>query len=142
MLSLGPHAVCITCQRMMPGDVGNVPRESWMSELDRFSRQHKGWLVSVVTRSPEGTRVVEAHDVPLEGVSVASSNDIAVSVGTRDNHLSHDIHAVAAVRIELTGEGTERALVLEATDGSATAIEFRSPVRPEEVDGLPAPDRA
>jgi uncharacterized protein DUF5335 len=126
----------------MSSDVRTFTRDSWPSELDRFSRQHEGWLVSLTTRTPDGKSSIEAHDLPLQGVSVAShtSDDVAVSLGTAQSHLTHDIRGVVAVRVELTNDRAERALVLDANDGSTTSIEFRSPKRTEEVDGLPAPD--
>jgi hypothetical protein len=58
-------------------------------ELDSFSRQHEGWIVSIITRSPKGDMTVAAREV-------------------------------------------------HGHDGTTTTIEFRSPMRPEEVDGLPA----
>src|SRR5204863_3458252 len=100
----------------MPSDVLTLPRESWQSELDRFSRQHERWFVSLTTRTPDGGTATEARDLPLEGVSIGShtSDDVAVSLGTPRNHLTHDIRGVIAVRVELTDDRAERALVLES----------------------------
>ena len=120
-----------------------IPLEAWAAELDSFSRQHEGWLVSIKTRTPDGTIAVEAEDVPLQGVSPASrdAKDIAVAVGDAEHHLTHPIRDVVRVHVDVTADRAERALVIDASDGSTTIIEFRSPLRVEEVDGLPAPDR-
>ena len=82
-----------------------------------------------------------ARELPLLSVSPAShhSHDVAVHLGTADAQFTHDVSDAVAVNLELTDEGAERALTIEARDGSTTTIEFRSPMRPEEVDGLPAP---
>jgi hypothetical protein len=124
-------------------DVRPLAQDSWAAELDSFSRRHEGWLVTIKKRGPDGSVAAEAHDLPLLGVSPTSheSNDIAVTVGNADNHLTHDVRDAIALRLELTADRAERALVIEAKDGSTTSIEFRSPLRVEEVDGLPATDR-
>lgn len=120
-----------------------IARDSWADELDSFSRQHEGWLVSIKTRMPDGSVAVDARDLPLQGVSAVSrdANEITITVGDVHTHLTHDVHDVIAVRIDLTVDDAERALIIDAKDGSTTSIEFRSPVRVEEVDGLPAPHR-
>jgi hypothetical protein len=117
-----------------------IPRDSWREELDGFSRQHEGWLVSITTRSAGGDVAVAARDVPLQGVNSASprSNDIAIIVGGKRGRLTHEIHDPTALRIELTANEAQRALVIQGNDGTTTTVEFRSPMRPEEVDGLAA----
>jgi hypothetical protein len=117
-----------------------IARDCWTEELDSFSRQHEGWLVSIKTRMPDGTA---ARDLPLQGVSSVSrdTNDIGITVGDARNHLTHDLYDAIAVRIDLTADDAERALVIDTKDGSTTSIEFRSPLRAEEVDGLAASHR-
>jgi uncharacterized protein DUF5335 len=117
-----------------------VARESWRDELDSFSRQHEGWIVSIRTRDPDGDVAIVAQDVPLLGVSPVSprSEDIAIIVGGSRNHLTHEVHDPTALQIDLTANEAERALIIRGNDGTTTTIEFRSPMRPEEVDGLPA----
>jgi len=117
----------------------SIAKHAWSTELAGFSEQHEGWLVSIRRYSPDGETVVEAHDVPLEGISSTShgGSDIAVEVGRDESHLTHRIHDAIAMRIELTADHAARALVVDARDGSTTSIEFRSPTRAEEVDGRP-----
>jgi len=120
-----------------------IARDCWTEELDGFSRQHEGWLVSIKTRMADGTVAVDARDLPLQGVSSVSldTSDIAVTVGDARNHLTHDVRDATAVRIDLTGDTADRAIVIDAKDGSTTILEFRSPIRVEEVDGLAASQR-
>jgi hypothetical protein len=119
--------------------IRDLPRETWRDELDSFSRQHEGWLVSLMITQPSGARMVEARDLPLQGVSPASphSDDISIVIGDRPNHISHEVHDPIGVALEVTPEGAKRALLIRGRDGSMTSVEFRSPMRPEEVDGLP-----
>src|SRR5437763_9328126 len=120
--------------------IRKIPRESWRDELDSFSRQHEGWIVSLTVKQPGGDRATEAHDLPLQGVSPASphSNDIAITVGAGSKHLTHEVHNPTGLALDLTEEGAKRALLIHGRDGTTTSVEFRSPMRPEEVDGLPA----
>ena len=128
-----------TIVKMTTRDLG---RSSWREELDSFSRQHEGWIVSIITRSSRGETTVAAHDLPLQGVGPASpwSKNIAVIVGGGQSHLTHEIREPVGLQIDLTPNGAERALLVHGNDGTTTTIEFRSPMRPEEVDGLPARD--
>jgi Family of unknown function (DUF5335) len=122
--------------------VRTIARESWSTELDSFSRQHEGWIVSVKTRTADGHVAVEARELPLQGVSpsTSDSSDIAILLGDQRTHLSHDVRDPVSVKMELTSARVERALIIDSKDGTTTTIEFRSPRRPEEVDGLPFVD--
>jgi hypothetical protein len=121
--------------------IHDIPRESWRDELDSFSRQHEGWLVSVTSTQPDGDDGVEAHDVPLQGVSPASPRleRIAIIVGRGSGHITHEVHHPTRLARDLTAEGATRSLLIEGEDGTTTRVEFRSPMRPEDVDGVPAP---
>ncbi len=62
-----------------------IPRDEWVSFLDRFSKQHEGWLVTLEVFAPDIGAQQEATEIPLEGISLASSSSdpetIAISVG-------------------------------------------------------------
>jgi hypothetical protein len=119
--------------------IRDIAPDSWRDELDSFSRRHEGWIVSVSTRSPDGRVAVHAHDLPLQGVSPSTprSRDIAIVVGDDRSHLTHEVHDPAALKLDLTANCAERSLIIDGRDGTRTTVEFRSPMRPEEVDGLP-----
>jgi hypothetical protein len=123
--------------------VREIAQESWRDALDSFSRQHEGSIVSITTRDPRGEVAVTAHDVPLQGVSPASplSNDIAIIVGGGRSHLTHEVRDPASLELDLTANEAERALIIHGTDGSATTIEFRWPMRADEMDRLPVRNR-
>jgi uncharacterized protein DUF5335 len=119
--------------------IRTIAPDAWQDELDSFSRQHEGWVVSVKTRAPDGGVAVAAHDLPLHGVSPAapSSRDIAIILGDSHTQFSHEVRDPVALKLELTPDEAARALVIDSDDGTTTTVEFRSPMRPEEVDGLP-----
>jgi uncharacterized protein DUF5335 len=117
----------------------HIPKDQWCSELDTFSRQHEGWIVNVHVSTPDGEMRMEAHDRPLVGVScdAPKGDRIDVMTGDRpDDHLTHVERAVA-IAIDETDTGAERALRIRGADGSEMLVEFRSPMRAEDVDGMP-----
>jgi hypothetical protein len=118
-----------------------IPRDQWRQELDSFSRSHEGWIVRVAVTEPGGQSRVEAHDIPLQGVAADFSREpaIAVMIGSQaDTHLTHQVKNPVELALEQTDTGAICALLVRAGDGTTTAVEFRSPARPEEVDGLPS----
>ncbi len=119
--------------------IRDIPRDQWRDELDNFSREHEGWTVSLKIDRPGGGTAVEAHDLPFQGVSPASpqSADIAIEIGSRPSHITHEVHDPTRVCLDTTAEGAERALLIEAKDGSRATVEFRSPVRAENVGEAP-----
>jgi hypothetical protein len=123
--------------------VRNLVRDSWREELDSFSRRHEGWLVSITTQSPQGDITVAAHDVPLQGVSPVypHGNEIAIAVGSGGGEKTHEVRDPSALEIDVAPNEADRALIIHGGDGTTTTIEFRSPMRAEEVDGLPTQGR-
>jgi hypothetical protein len=117
-----------------------IPRDQWRQELESFSRSHEGWIVRVAVTESGGQSRLEAHDIPLQGVVADFSREpaIAVMIGNRpDTHLTHQVKNPVELALEQTDTGAICALLVRAGDGTTTAVEFRSPARPEEVDGLP-----
>src|SRR5205823_5631656 len=120
-----------------------IPRQEWNSFFDSFSRQHEGWLATLEVFGSDVGAQEEAHELPLEGVSVASEADksesIAINIGkTPEDHISHTITQPHHVWLETNDEGADAALEIESEDRSKTLLRFRSPVSPEFVDGIVA----
>jgi len=118
-----------------------IPRENWNSFFDTFSRQHEGWLATLEVLGRDLGAQEEAHELPLEGVSISSGTNeaetIAISIGkTPENHISHTVLKPTHVWIEQTQDGAEAALEIESEDDSKTLLRFRSSVPPELVDGV------
>jgi hypothetical protein len=117
-----------------------IPRNQWTRELDSFSRSREGWIVRLAVTPPDGPTQIEARNLPLQGVTAGVDRDpvIAVMVGNRrDLHLTHEVRQPVELWLEETEAAAVTALVIRSADGTRTAVEFRSPMRPEEVDGMP-----
>ena len=118
-----------------------IPRENWNSFFDTFSRQHEGWLATLEVLGRDLGAQEEAHELPLEGVSISSGTNeaetIAISIGkTPENHISHTVLKPTHVWIEQTQDGADAVLEIESEDDSKTLLRFRSSVPPELVDGV------
>lgn len=96
-----------------------IPREEWNAFFRMFSEQHEGWLSSVELLSPEAGHMVEAKELPLQGISLETKGtgapEIVVVAGTTpERHLSH------AIRNPIEVWTREE-------DGVVQTVEIRSP---------------
>ena len=118
-----------------------IPRTEWRSFFDTFNRQHEGWLATLEVFSSDIGAQEQAHELPLEGITVSSrpgtEEEIAISLGTSaEQHVSHTIADPTRVWVERTNEGANAALEVEAKDQTKTLLKFRTTARPELVDGV------
>lgn len=118
-----------------------IPRAEWNSFFDVFSRQHEGWLATLEVFAPDVGAQEEAHELPLEGISVASADQspdsIAISLGkTPDDHVTHTITKPEHVWLNQTSGGANAALEIESENETKTLLRFRSAVPSEMVDGV------
>jgi hypothetical protein len=118
-----------------------IPREDWSKFFDVFSRQHEGWLATLEIFSPDVGAQEEAHELSLEGISIASGGSeadaIAISLGkTAEDHVTHTITKPKHVWLEQTSEGANAALEIESENQTKSLLSFRSALPPEMVDGI------
>ncbi len=108
-----------------------VPRPEWGEFLDGFTGQHQRWLVTVeVEEGGERRELLESE--PLEGIAEAPNDLIEVRAGGHTIRVPHPTR----ILVEEEGDGAHRGLHIDTHDGSHAEIRFRSPVRPEFVNGL------
>jgi hypothetical protein len=118
-----------------------IPRDEWKTFLDRFSRQHEGWLATLEVLAPDIGAQEEARDLPFEGITATSRESapemIAISLGkTAEDHVTHTITGPTRVWLEQTSQGANAALEIESADEVKTLLRFRSPLPAEMVDGV------
>jgi hypothetical protein len=114
----------------------DVPRDEWAEYLDGFSRQHEGWPVTVEVLGAEVGAQVEAHELPLQGVTaeLKGGGEDAITVivgGGVVERVTHTVARPAHVRVEQSESGADLTLQLESSDGVATLVRVRPPVPPE-----------
>jgi len=118
-----------------------IPREDWSNFFDVFSRQHEGWLATLEVFGPEVGAQEEAHQLPFEGISIASEGNgadaIAINLGkTVEDHVTHTITKPEHVWLEQTSGGANAALEIESENQNKALLRFRSALPPEMVDGV------
>jgi hypothetical protein len=120
-----------------------IPRDEWLPFLERYSRQHEGWLATLEVFGPEIGAQQEARDLPLEGITAASKDgnastvSISISLGnTPDDHVTHTITDPTRLWLEQTSQGANAALEIESAGEVKTLLRFRSTVPAEMVDGV------
>lgn len=115
-----------------------IDRKDWPAFAEAFSRRHDGWLVSVEV-DEDGSHRRIATDIPLRGVVAElgdSPGSFMIFTGFPQPHVAHFIEHPASLSVDETPESGETELVISDEGGSRTRIVFRSPVRPDTVDGI------
>jgi len=120
-----------------------ISREDWNNFFDAFSRQHEGWLATLEVFGSDVGAQEEAHELPLEGISISSegkgADSIAISLGkTPEDHVTHTIVKPEHVWLKQTSGGANAAVEIESENENKTLLRFRSALPPEMVDGIVA----
>jgi hypothetical protein len=102
-------------------DVQEISRHDWPGALERFSRAHRGWLVSIANAKVEG---------PLRSVQT-EGDSIVVRVG---DAAALRIDAPVALRVDDMG------LEIETAAG-VTRLRFRASALPEALNGIAPAER-
>jgi hypothetical protein len=122
-----------------------IARSHWESFGPAFTDQHRGWLVSALRRSPEGTVHLLWREAALEKVAIETRTSPARLVCVA--HTRERAQGPATV-VSLTSDGPERVHALfteegahagvsvETADGGVTELRFRVAAHPDSVDGL------
>ena len=120
-----------------------IPRDEWSPFLERYSRQHEGWLATLEIFGPEIGAQQEALDLPLEGITAASKDGnpstVSISIGlgrNPDDHVTHTITDPTRLWLEQTSQGANAALEIESAGEVKTLLRFRSALPAEMVDGV------
>ena len=116
-----------------------IDRSEWAEFVDAFSRRHDGWLISVAIEEPSSGRRYVTRGAPLRGVAAELENDIAsmmIFSGDAAPHATHFVAHATDLAVEETEDGADAELIITDESGERTIVEFRSPTRPELVDGI------
>src|SRR5262245_27840690 len=116
--------------------VHEIPRRDWSEFFERFSDQHRGWLVTVELLAPAAAHV-QASGVPLQQIELRDRDgqQVAVRLGGESPE-EKTLPAPQFLRVERTPRGADTMLSIEAESGAILLLRFQSPMLPEEVDGV------
>ena len=116
-----------------------IARQNWTHELDMFSQEHDGWIVSVRVVDGEGREQTEVRTLPLHGVSVDDPQQtrVAITVGHNgQDHFTHEISKpvrIVVERLDARALGADEA-VREHVLGVAPDAEHPVPVAELELE--------
>jgi len=78
--------------------------------------------------------------LPFEGISVSAEDEpqsLVINLGrTTEDHVSHTVERPRHVWLKQTESGADDSLEIVQENNQKTLLRFRSPVRPEFVDGI------
>ncbi len=117
-----------------------VTRNEWTSFFDVFSKQHEGWIASLEVFGDEVGAQTEAVELPFEGISISTEDEpqsLVINLGrATEDHVSHTVERPRHVWLKQTEAGADDSLEIVQENNQKTLLRFRSPVRPEFVDGI------
>jgi hypothetical protein len=115
-----------------------IPRAEWPEFFTSFTRLHEGWLCSVEILDPAIGAQVQATDALFMGIAGELDDVPTIEIVLGDDperHLSHMILGPDHIWLEQTERGADEALAVDS-GATRTLLRFRSPMLPEEVDGV------
>ena len=117
------HQKIASALRRIPAE---IKREDWKAFLDDFSVEHEDWPTEVVVVGADERSRIEAHDLPLEGITVDLEPEqavVSVIAGQEpQDHITHII--LGATRITALNENE---LQIASADHSRTIVRCRRP---------------
>lgn len=106
-----------------------IARDQWNEFLDRFSKGHEGWEVTLEVRGADEGAQVEFERAPLVGVTsdlkAGGEPRIEIIVGRRGEPRDHSTRAVTGPRalwVKRSEEGADEALDIEGEDGTHNVL--------------------
>ena len=128
-----------------------IPPARWATFADKFSRQHRGWLVSVevtdtrrLDLNPYQAEIdsgVLAREQALRAVTLDETGGVSqfrIVVGEEPDRVVHRTGRPVNVQFEMAEDGAHQGLRVDGDDGTTTRVRFRTPAHPETLDGIGA----
>lgn len=108
-----------------------VNRSQWIDFFARFTRDYCGAHARLEVLGSGVGFQVETEDRPFDGIATDVKDEedtVWITFGsTLDDHLTHGVQGVTAIRVRPSGSQTGPAVVIEARDGSKTLLELSRP---------------
>jgi hypothetical protein len=119
-----------------------IPRQEWAAFFYAFSREHRGWLVTLEVFEAGKGGYVKARELPLADVAFdteETADQITISLyDALEGHIDHRLSAPKQIRLDTGREGGgDRALEIETIVGETVILRFGAPVRARTLEGVP-----
>ncbi len=120
-------------------DTITVARDLQTAFLADFTRKNRGAHARLEVLGPDVGYQVETENLPFDGIASDTKdgeNAVWITFGsTPEQHLTHGVHGVKAIRVRLPSGLRGAAVLVEARDGTKTLLELS---RPEDYELPPA----
>lgn len=120
-------------------DTITVSRDLRIAFLADFTRNNRGAHARLEVLGPDVGYQVETENRPFDGIvpDVKDGEDAVWIIfgSTPDQHLTHGVYGVTAIRVRLASAVHGAAVLVEAQDGTKTLLELS---RPEDYELPPA----
>jgi hypothetical protein len=125
-------------ERDKHGSPPEISSREWGTFFERFTRDHKGWLVSVEGPTDNEGALAGGKELPLEAVAMSldgRSPALSLTVNQPDvphGHLMHAIEDVQWIGLQESQNGSA-ILHVRSANGAVTVVRFRPVAVPERV---------
>jgi hypothetical protein len=118
-------------QRPQSGATQDIDQDRWSMFLAEFTRENRGAHARLEVMGPDVGYQVQTEDRPFDGVSADTKDGecaVWISFGsTRQDHLTHGIQNVRAIRVRSPAGESGAAVEIIAQDGTTTLLELSRP---------------
>ena len=114
-----------------PTGAQEIKKDEWITFLAEFTRENRGAHARLEILGSDSSYQVPTEDRPFDGISSDvkdGERGVWIAFGsTSDDHLTHGIQGVTAIRLRSAAGAEGPALEVEARDGSRAVLELSSP---------------
>jgi hypoxanthine phosphoribosyltransferase len=108
-----------------------IPPERWSEFAESYGAEHRAWLADISVAEPDGRERVVVHARPLEEIRL-TGDAVRIALAGGDSWVAERPSTMAALD---DAEGRHVGLAVDSRDGRRVVLAFRSPARPEMLDG-------
>ncbi len=118
-----------------------IARRHWLRFCDHYSRQHRGWLVSLEIQDPAklaSPPQLMTGELTFQGIALQDHGQIPellVTLGRAEEIFTHRVVQPTRIAALETGDGLHEGMLIQDENHGQLKIRFRAPARPESLNG-------
>lgn len=122
--------------------VEKIEEADWKRFLEIFNKQHRGWYFSLIKEEKEAGKKVIADKLQLKEIAINCepgefNNTVYIAGQSAGGEINEQpLIKVRNIRFEKTDDGKDKSLYLQNDFNENVSIIFRSPAKPEMLDGI------
>jgi hypothetical protein len=116
-----------------------VAPEQWRSFLENFSRQHRGWLVTLESSPQDRSPLALPSDWRLQEVVAppnAPRGELCIAMSREGEDFLRCLSSAVRLTLLRDASGADSGLEIASADGSVLTLHFRAAAKPETLDGV------